>query len=477
MSTNRWRSWFAGALAGMVTIGIAAVGITVAAPAAHAQTIDPNAWYQIVSRHSGKAIDVCGQSTADHACIQQWARANQANQQFQFVSSGGGYYRLKARHSGKVIDVLSWSTADGANLIQWPDTGGANQQWQVVNVGSGYVKLINRNSGKAMDVWEWSTADGGRISQFTDTGGWNQQWQLVNVGSGGGGGGGGGGSAQGLIGWATVNGSTTGGAGGPTVTVTSGSQLISEMQASGSRIIQVSGTLNISGMNDVASNKTIVGLGSNATIAGGGLDIDGASNVIIRNVNFRDWDDDGVNLQNGAHHVWIDHNSFTNGNDGALDIKRESDFLTVSWNRFFNHDKTMLLGHDDGHTADRGHLRVTYHHNWFDGTNSRHPRVRFGNVVHVFNNYYNDIGDYGVAATQESAVLVEGNFFENTDDPYHCGEGDSDPSNLRAVNNHFVSSGSGQTCGSVGSVPYSYSVDTPSNVKSIVTSGAGTGRI
>jgi pectate lyase len=281
----------------------------------------------------------------------------------------------------------------------------------------------------------------------------------------------------GPIGWASVNGTTTGGAGGPTVTVTSGSQLVSEMQASGPRIIQVSGTISISGMNDVGSDKTIIGLGSNATITGGGLDVDGVSNVIIRNLNFRDWGDDAINLQDGSHHVWIDHNSLSGGSDGAIDIKRESDFVTVSWNRIFDHDKSMLLGHSDGHTADRGHLRVTYHHNWFDGSNQRHPRVRYCNPVHVFNNYYGNVGSYGVASTQEGGVIVEGNFFENTDDPFHCGEGSSPPGNLRAANNHFVNSGSGQTCGSVGNVPYSYSLDTPSSVKSIVTSGAGAGRI
>jgi GH43 family beta-xylosidase len=168
---------------------IAVVGAVVAATAAvvtqgtaYAVTIDPNAWYQIVSRHSGKAINICGSSTADQACVEQRARGSQTSMQFQFVGSGSGYYRLRARHSGKVVDVLNFSTADGATLIQWPDTNGANQQFSVVDTTSGYVKIINRNSGKALDVWEWSTADGGRISQFTDTGGANQQWQLVNMG-------------------------------------------------------------------------------------------------------------------------------------------------------------------------------------------------------------------------------------------------------------------------------------------------------
>jgi pectate lyase len=183
-------------------------------------------------------------------------------------------------------------------------------------------------------------------------------------------------------------------------------------------------------------------------------------------------------VQESATNIWIDHNTFSNGYDGAVDIKRGSDFVTVSWNRVYNHDKTMLLGHsDDNASQDTGHLRVTYHHNWFDATRQRNPRVRYGNPVHVYNNYYNDNGDYGVAATIGSGVLVEGNYFENVDDPYHLGEGDSGPGTLVARNNYLVNSGSGQTGGSVASIPYSYSLDSASSVKSIVTSSAGAGRI
>ena len=86
----------------------------------------------------------------------------------------------------------------------------------------------------------------------------------------------------------------------------------------------------------------------------------------------------------------------------------------------------MLLGHDDDNgSQDIGHLRVTYHHNWFDATTQRHPRVRFGNPVHVYNNYYGSNGGYGVASTEGAGVLVEGNYFENVDDPYHLGEGNN----------------------------------------------------
>jgi pectate lyase len=105
--------------------------------------------------------------------------------------------------------------------------------------------------------------------------------------------------------------------------------------------------------------------------------------------------------------------------------------------------------------------------------------VRFGNAVHVYNNYYGNIGSYGVASTVEAGVLVEGNYFENTDDAYHCGEGSSPPGALVARNNTLVNSaGSTSGCtGTVRAIPYSYSLDPSGNVKSIVTGGAGVGKV
>nr|MDT0659860.1 right-handed parallel beta-helix repeat-containing protein [Micromonospora sp. DSM 115978] len=280
-----------------------------------------------------------------------------------------------------------------------------------------------------------------------------------------------------MQGWATQGGGTSGGGSASPVTVTTSAALISNMQASGSRVIRVSGTIAISGMQRVAANKTIIGVGGNATITGGGLNVASVSNVIIRNINFRSWGDDAINVQYSTR-VWIDHNSFTSGYDGAVDIKRSSDYVTVSWNRVYGHDKSFLLGHSDSNSGeDVGRLRVTYHHNWFDGSNQRHPRVRFGNPVHVFNNFYRSNGGYGVASTCNAGVLVEGNYFENVSDPFHRGEGSSPVGGLVARNNHFVNSGSGQTGGSVASIPYSYQMDPASSVKSIVTGGAGTGRI
>jgi len=280
-----------------------------------------------------------------------------------------------------------------------------------------------------------------------------------------------------LVGWATQNGGTTGGGNAATTTVTSASALTSAVGATAPAVIRVSGTISCSGMLRVRSDKTIIG-DAGATISGCGLNVNGDRNVIIRNITFRGWNDDAINVQESATNIWVDHNSFTDGNDGAVDIKRGSDFITVSWNRVFGHDKSMLLGHsDDNASQDRGHLRVTYHHNWFDASTQRHPRVRFGNPVHVYNNYYFNNSGYGVASTEGAGVLVEANSFENVEDPFHLGEGDSGPGSLVARNNLLVNSGSGQTGGSVASIPYSYSPDAAANVKSIVTANAGAGRI
>ncbi|MEV4291393.1 RICIN domain-containing protein [Nonomuraea bangladeshensis] len=144
--------------------------------------VDTTAWYVLVNRNSGKALDVYNLSTADGGRITQWTRNNQNQQQWQFVDSGGGYYRLKSRHSGKVLDVSNQSTANGAAIVQWTDTNGANQQWRLADSPDGYVRLISRHSGKALEVQGASTADGGNIVQYDDWGGANQQWQLARVG-------------------------------------------------------------------------------------------------------------------------------------------------------------------------------------------------------------------------------------------------------------------------------------------------------
>jgi pectate lyase len=206
----------------------------------------------------------------------------------------------------------------------------------------------------------------------------------------------------------------------------------------------------------VPANTTIYGL-DGATIIGAWLDIvpeedtgNQPMNVIIRNLSFEDtmdcfpeWSpDDGptgnwnsrydaISIRHSTH-VWIDHDRFADVktrdaaqpsffghayqvHDGLLDITDESDFVTVSWNQFATHDKTLLIGNSDGAVADRGKLRVTLHHNLFDDVGQRAPRVRFGQV-HVYDNLYrlsreaNYHSSWGVGI--ESQLFIEDNFFE-----------------------------------------------------------------
>ncbi|MFY1594861.1 RICIN domain-containing protein [Micromonospora sp. WMMD737] len=178
---HRWRSGLAAAAAAVIAAGTLVV--VDVAPAA-AATVDTSAWYVLVNRNSGKALDLYASATNDGARISQWTRNDGANQQWQFLDSGGGYYRLKSRHSGKVLDVHNWSTADGGAIVQWSDTNATNQQFRLADSDGGHVRLISRHSGKAVEVQGASTADGGNIVQYSDWNGANQQWQLVRVDSG-----------------------------------------------------------------------------------------------------------------------------------------------------------------------------------------------------------------------------------------------------------------------------------------------------
>ncbi|TPQ19908.1 pectate lyase family protein [Streptomyces sporangiiformans] len=200
----------------------------------------------------------------------------------------------------------------------------------------------------------------------------------------------------------------------------------------------------------VGSNTTIVGLGSNAVLKGASLQVGNADNVIVRNLELRDaydcfpaWQPNTGGLGDwktaydtlwlrGATHVWIDHVTASDKghpdedeptyfgrnylrHDGLLDITGGSDLVTVSWSRFADHDKAMLIGNGDTATGDRGKLRVTLHHNEFESVVQRAPRVRFGQV-HVYNNRYvvpEDAHDYrySLGISTESAVHAENNAF------------------------------------------------------------------
>ena len=232
---------------------------------------------------------------------------------------------------------------------------------------------------------------------------------------------------------------TTGGAGGAVVRATTFEQLQTYVTASEPYVIEVEGAIQPpSGYVkfNVASNKTIIGVGNTAVLRQIGFRVGGAtgcldaynpnttyvSNVIIRNLTFRDVydagsnpDADAVTVECFSHHVWVDHNTFIysapNSSlagriDGAVDVKRGGNWVTVSWNHFYHYNKVMLLGHVDSNAIqDSGRLHVTYHHNYFENTYQRHPRVRFGKA-HVYNNYF--FNDRTGPARQISYIALAG---------------------------------------------------------------------
>ncbi|WP_438010982.1 hypothetical protein WME89_21330 [Sorangium sp. So ce321] len=308
--------------------------------------------------------------------------------------------------------------------------------------------------------------------------------------------------AGGPDGFASVEGygirTTTGGAGGPVVTVSTTEELLDYIARPGPHVIQVAGTIALptgttDGMHDVTSHKTIVGLGADATLTGGGLKIglpvddaitspppDAVHNIIIRNLKITGASDDLINIQMFSHHIWIDHCDLSNGGDGALDIKRGSDLITVSWNHFYDHTKTCLLGHDElGASQDVGRLRVTYHHNFFDRSDQRNPRVRFGEPVHVYNNYYND-NSYGIAATWNAGVVAEGNYFFSVNNPGRVFFEDNEPGRMIARDNTLVECNHEiEVAGPViePSTYYDYTLDRSMDVPALVMAGAGVGKI
>jgi|GEM_PF-1359364 len=136
-------------------------------------------YYQLVARHSNKAVDVAQSSTADGAQILQWALHSGANQQWSLQSTGDGYYKLLARHSGKALTVSS----TGSATRQYGYQGYDSQQWKVESLGNGYYKITSKAGGRALDVAGAYTHDGATVMVWTYSGAYNQQWRLRALGT------------------------------------------------------------------------------------------------------------------------------------------------------------------------------------------------------------------------------------------------------------------------------------------------------
>lgn len=164
-------------------------------------------------------------------------------------------------------------------------------------------------------------------------------------------------------------------------------------------------------------NMTFEGVGDDATVYGFGFLLREAESVEFRNFAIMRCLDDAMSLDTKNYHVWIHNMDLFYGKkgsaadqakgDGTVDIKGDSKYVTVAYNRFWDNGKASMCGMK----SETGENWITYHHNWFDHSDSRMARVRTMSV-HMYNNYYQHCDVYGIGATSGSSIFMESNYFD-----------------------------------------------------------------
>lgn len=291
---------------------------------------------------------------------------------------------------------------------------------------------------------------------------------------------------------------TTGGEGGEVVEVSTTADFMAAIAGADPRIVQVSGVIGASERFEIGSNKTVEGL-PGAEIHGA-VRIDEVSNVIVRNLKIvgNDCADaegmeggepdcssgaDAVTIRGGAHHVWVDHCDVSDGSDGNLDVTDQADYVTISWTKFSysrerpgGHHFSNLVGGGDNAMGDAGHLRVTFHHDWWaDRARERMPRVRYGQV-HVFNSLYTATGNnYCVGVGFYANVLTENNVFIGVSDPVNTTDYSNSSSIAASRGNLYLgTTGQMDDLGTgVFTPPYEYALDATQGLETVIRNGAG----
>lgn len=202
--------------------------------------------------------------------------------------------------------------------------------------------------------------------------------------------------------------------------------------------IRIIGTLEASDMDEFGSsaeglqvkgnkkrnytvNITIEGVGDDAVIRGFGILSRSVESVEFRNFAIMSCMDDCISMDTDNSHIWVHHidafygkpggDSDQKKGDGTFDVKGDSKYVTIDNNHLWDSGKSSLCG-----LSESSPNYITYHHNWFDHSDSRHPRVRTMSV-HVYNNFYDGVAKYGVGSTMASSVFVECNYFKNSHNP------------------------------------------------------------
>lgn len=288
-------------------------------------------------------------------------------------------------------------------------------------------------------------------------------------------------------GWASLEGGTSGGAGGAEVTVSTISQLQAEAKSSGNKVILIEKGI-YTGKLTVSSNKTIVGKEPGVLIKGSVV-ISKVNNVILRNFavqgdrcnSYEECKDgaDAVGILNNAHHVWLDHLDISDGQDGNCDITKGADFVTVTWCKFwYSYDKehrfSNLISSADNVAGDKGKLNITYAYCWWaDRVDQRQPRGRSGKV-HVVNNLYTSKNaSYACGPGVDIQMLIENNLFNNGGKAIDVFEGNPQPA-FKSVGNMGTAKNIDMNQGTVFTPPYTLSLKMEaSEVESKVKAEAG----
>ncbi|KAJ7137554.1 pectin lyase-like protein [Mycena crocata] len=284
-----------------------------------------------------------------------------------------------------------------------------------------------------------------------------------------------------LVGYATLNGGTTGGTGGATTTVTSLAALRAAVTGATPKIVQISGIITGDGETiDVGNQTTVVGVGSNSGVTGGGFRVKARTNVIFRNLQLSKSPapTDLIELQTSTN-IWVDHNTFTSDlthdkdfYDGQLDMDHGTEHVSRT---FHQHFKCSLVGGSDNTgDEDSGHLRVTYHHNHFLEINSRTPSLRFG-TAHIYSNFFDNVLDSAVDSRDGAQTLIEDNQFTNVVNPI---ETTLNGGFAVQRSNVFTNTAVGAlAAGTLTTLPYAYTADAAVSIPAIVAASAGAGKV